>query len=170
MQTKKNKESIRQAANIRFLLQHPTALLAFGFGSGLSPKMPGTIGTIAAMPFLVVFALMPWWCFASLVALSAIAGIWICGWTAKALDVHDHPGIVWDEFAGYWVALLFCPIQWKTACVAFVLFRFFDILKPWPISIADKKLGGGLGIMLDDILAGLVSGGLIWCLLQAGWL
>jgi phosphatidylglycerophosphatase A len=88
---------------------------------------------------------------------ACIVGIWICGAASEQLKVHDHPGIVWDEFAGFWITMWALPTSWLTIVLGFAVFRFFDIVKPWPIRFYDRNLGGGLGIMLDDILAGIAS-------------
>ncbi|MEM7281728.1 MAG: phosphatidylglycerophosphatase A [Pseudomonadota bacterium] len=142
--------------SIREVFCDPVHLLAFGFGTGLSPKAPGTVGTLVGiliqlnyMWFEVGFELR-----VVIVVAIALSGVWLCGQSAKRLGVHDHPGIVWDEIAGFLLAVLFVPDQWAWIVAAFVLFRFFDIAKPWPIGPVDKKVSGGLGIMLDDILAG----------------
>lgn len=140
-----------------FLLKYPPAFFAFGFGSGLSPKMPGTIGTLAAIPLYLGLSFLPWWGFLGAIVISSVVGIWLCGVTATKLGVHDHGGIVWDEFVGYWITMFCAPAGWQWIVLGFVLFRIFDILKPWPISIVDKKVGGGWGIMFDDILAGIAA-------------
>ena len=141
----------------RLILRDPVHFLAFGFGSGLSPKAPGTAGTLAAMP-LVYFALaLPLWAYVLLTLVIIIAGVWICDNSSKRLGVHDHPGIVWDEIAGLFITLLAAPAGLIWLAVGFVLFRFFDILKPWPIGWLDRQVGGGLGIMIDDVLAGVYA-------------
>jgi phosphatidylglycerophosphatase A len=138
-------------------LKKPSHLLAFGFGSGLLPAAPGTWGTLAAVPCYLLMAplSLPWYLF--LLALAFLAGIWICGQASKDLGVHDHGGIVWDEIVGYLVAMALVPATLFWVLIGFVLFRFFDILKPWPIGYMDRKIGGGLGIMLDDLLAGVYA-------------
>ena len=148
------------------LLRSPTLLLAFGFGSGLSPKAPGTIGTLAAIPLWWLLAQLPLSSYLIIVFISAIVGIYICGAAAKTLGVHDHGGIVWDEFVGFWIAMAALPVTWTSLILGFVLFRFFDILKLWPISWLDKKVSGGFGIMIDDIAAGIASA-LVLILLKA---
>ncbi len=140
-----------------FKLSKPIQFLALGFGSGLAPKAPGTFGTLAAIPlYLLVAGFSPLY-YGLLVILMSIAGIYICGKTANDVGVHDHPAIVWDEFVGFLITMFMVPLSWQSVVVGFILFRLFDIFKPWPISIADKKLAGGFGIMLDDILAGLAA-------------
>jgi len=149
-------------------LAHPVHFLAFGLGAGLSPKAPGTLGTLVAMLVYLPLSLLPgpWYLGITLVVI--VAGVWICGWSAHRLGVHDHPGIVWDEFAGYFVTMLWAPPGLLWMLLGFVLFRFFDILKPGPIGWLDRRIRGGLGIMLDDVAAGLAA---MACLqLLATWL
>lgn len=132
-------------------------LLAFGFGSGLSPKMPGTVGTLAAVPFFYLLAHLPLIGYLLVIVLACAAGVYICDHATKKLQVHDHAGVVWDEFVGYWITMLLIPVNWKTVLIGFVIFRLFDVIKPWPISVVDRKTMGGLGIMLDDAMAGVAS-------------
>jgi len=156
------------------LLKHPIHFLALGFGSGLAPKAPGTFGTLMAVPLFVVMAyVLTTTQLYIAIALVSVVGIYICDQSAKLLGVHDHPGIVWDEFAGYFISMLFLPVNALTLLLAFGLFRFFDILKPWPIRWIDKKVAGGFGIMLDDIIAGVFAN-IIACLIWyytpvSGW-
>ena len=138
-------------------LSNPWHLLAFGFGSGLAPKAPGTFGTLAAIPLYLLLQYLSLPLYLAVVLVACIIGITICGKTSSDLGVHDHPGIVWDEFCGYWITMIAAPTGWQWIVVGFVLFRIFDIWKPWPISVADKKLHGGLGIMLDDVIAGVFA-------------
>ena len=139
------------------LLRHPLDLQALGFGSGLLPRAPGTAGTVAAIPLYLVMQSLALPVYVSLVAVLFLLGIPICAHTAKRLGVHDHPGIVWDEIVGYLVTMTFAPTGWLWVLAGFVLFRFFDVLKPWPIRWLDKKVGGGFGIMVDDLLAGIAA-------------
>ena len=142
---------------VRTVLTDPVHFLAFGFGSGLAPVAPGTFGSI---PGLLLFWLtMDFGLYVQLgiVAATALAGIWICGESARRIGVHDHGGIVWDEIVGMYVTLLFAPVSVAGFVLAFVLFRVMDIVKPWPIRDLDHRLGGGLGIMLDDLLAALYA-------------
>ena len=143
----------------REILSNPIHCLAFGFGSGLSPKAPGTMGTIAAIPLWYLLVQLPPQAYLLVVAICAIVGIFICGSAADKLGVHDHGGIVWDEFVGFWVTMAFLPVSYVSVIVGFTLFRLFDIFKPWPISWLDKNIGGGLGIMIDDVVAGLAAAG-----------
>ena len=142
--------------------------LAFGAGSGLMPKAPGTWGSLAALPFVPLLGLLPVWLYGALLVLGALFGIWLCGKVADELKVHDHEGIVWDEWVGIWITFFLAPTSWPWLIAGFALFRLFDILKPWPISWVDRRVSGGLGIMLDDLLAGVAT----WAALQVliwGW-
>lgn len=139
------------------IFRDPVLLIAFGFGSGLSPKAPGTCGTAVAVPLFVwlqAYGLIP---YLALVGLASAGGVWICSRAARKLGVHDHPGIVWDEIVGYWITMTAVPVSVPTLVAGFVLFRFFDIVKPWPIKAIDRSVGGGFGIMLDDLVAGLFA-------------
>ena len=138
-------------------LLHPVDFLALGFGSGLLPFAPGTAGTVAAIPVYLLLQPLAAPYYVAIVVLLALAGIAICGQAARHLGVHDHPGIVWDEIVGYLVTMAFAPPGWLWIGLGFVLFRLFDILKPWPIKWCDRQVEGGLGIMLDDLLAGVFS-------------
>jgi phosphatidylglycerophosphatase A len=106
--------------------------------------------------YLILYKLA-WFYYLALVILLFLIGIWICGVTARALNVHDHPSIVWDEIVGYLVTMIFAPAGWGWILLGFVLFRIFDIFKPWPINLLDKHLKGGIGIMIDDLVAGIFS-------------
>ncbi|MEM9101191.1 MAG: phosphatidylglycerophosphatase A [Pseudomonadota bacterium] len=153
-----------------WICQNPTYFLAFGFGSGLSPKAPGTWGSLAALPLCYLMMQMPWYLHLLMTIIFFLAGVYICGKTATDLKVHDHPGIVWDEFVGMMLACLFLQDNFQTLLLVFVLFRFFDIFKPWPIQHFDKNIHGGLGIMLDDLLAGMYAWLTIYGLVTLGWI
>jgi phosphatidylglycerophosphatase A len=155
----------------RVSLANPVHFLALGFGSGLASKMPGTFGTLASLPLVVLLAsYSSLTTYAVLTILASIAGIWICGQTADDMQVHDDPSIVWDEFAGMLIALFAVPLSWQTVLLGFALFRVFDILKPWPISYLDKHVDGGFGIMIDDVLAGIFALACVHWVLYMGWL
>ncbi|AMO69865.1 phosphatidylglycerophosphatase [gamma proteobacterium BDW918] len=139
------------------LLKNPVHLLSVGFGSGLAPKAPGTFGTIAALPFWYVLQFLPPAYYVVVLILAFILGVYLCGATADALGVHDHGGIVWDEFVGLWIALFMVPMHLGWILLGFALFRLFDIWKPWPIRVLDAKVHGGFGIMIDDVLAGVYA-------------
>lgn len=131
--------------------------LAFGFGSGLLTRAPGTMGTLAAVPFALLLPLVDGTVRGLIVLGAFLIGIWLCRRATRRLGVEDYGGIVWDEMAGYWLAVAWLPPHWAWLAAAFLLFRFFDIYKPWPISAADKRVGGGFGIMLDDAIAGVYT-------------
>ena len=135
----------------------PILFLAFGFGSGLTKKMPGTMGTVAAIPVYLLLMQANSWLYGILTVLVCVTGIWICQNAADQLGEHDFGGIVWDEIAGFLITMCLVPFTWTAVLVGFILFRFFDILKPWPIKWIDQKVSGGLGIMLDDVLAGIFA-------------
>lgn len=141
-----------------YLCRNPISLLAFGFGSGLSPYLPGTAGTVAAIPLYLLMVQLPMWGYLMVIITGFIAGLYICDRASKQLGVHDHGGIVWDEFVGFWITMIAVPLTWYWLLSGFLLFRFFDMLKPWPISLADRKLSGGFGIMVDDVIAGIAAG------------
>lgn len=144
-------------------LTDPRHFLALGFGSGLVPKAPGTMGTVMAIPFFLLLQQLPLWGYLLVLLGAFLLGIWLCGVTARNLGVHDHPGIVWDEFVGYWLTMTAAPAGWLWVLLGFCLFRIFDIAKPWPIRQVDRRVGGGFGIMFDDVLAGVYA----WLVLQA---
>ena len=150
----------------RVSLKNPVHFLALGFGSGLIPFMPGTFGSLAALPLLIPFLYLPPITLLIAAVLASAIGIYLCGKTADDMQVHDHGSIVWDEVAGILLTFLWVPLSLWTVVAGFLLFRFFDIVKPWPIGPVDKYVSGGLGIMLDDIIAGLMAcaslHGLIW--------
>ncbi|MFZ2450295.1 MAG: phosphatidylglycerophosphatase A [Methylovulum miyakonense] len=154
----------------RQILKDPVLFLAFGFGSGLARKAPGTFGTVAAIPVYCLFAQSNLLVYSILTLLVTVVGIWICGVAADKLGEHDFGGIVWDEIAGYLITLWLVPFSWAAVFWGFVLFRIFDILKPWPIRWLDRNIHGGLGIMLDDVLAGVFAGLLLWLMAGQGWL
>jgi phosphatidylglycerophosphatase A len=138
-------------------LHNPIHFIAFGFGSGLMPFAPGTFGTLAALPLYLLLRPLSLWAYLAVLLVGFLAGIWICERTSRDLGVHDHGGIVWDEIIGYLFTMSFAPLAWWWMLIGFVLFRIFDILKPWPIRAIDQSVTGGLGIMLDDLLAGIYA-------------
>ncbi len=129
-------------------------LLAFGFGAGCSPKAPGTMGTLLAVALYLPLSQLPLAAYGLVLIAVTLAGIWLCERASQDLGVHDHPGIVWDEIAGYLLTMFAAPAGWLWIAVGFALFRLFDIWKPWPIAWLDRRVRGGLGIMLDDLVAG----------------
>jgi phosphatidylglycerophosphatase A len=148
----------------------PVLLLAFGFGSGLAKKAPGTFGTIAGIAVYYVLIQTPPWFYVMFTIIGALAGIRICELASRKLNEHDFNGIVWDEIIGYLMTLWLVPFSWQNIIAGFLVFRLFDIAKPWPISWLDRHIGGGLGIMLDDMLAGLFSFLTMHGLLALDWL
>ncbi len=159
----KNKLTTRQ------ILSDPVLFLAFGFGSGLAKKAPGTFGTLAAIPLYWLFAQADLLAYSLLTLFVTVVGVPICGLAAEKLGEHDFGGIVWDEIAGYLITMWLAPFTWQAMIAGFILFRIFDILKPWPIKWIDQQVHGGLGIMLDDVLAAVFAGGLLLLAVAWGW-
>ena len=122
----------------RVSMKNPVHFLALGFGSGLIPLMPGTFGSLAALPLLIPFIWLSPYALLIVAVLASVVGIYLCGKTANDMQVHDHGSIVWDEVAGILLTFLWVPLSPLTVLLGFVLFRFFDILKPWPIKPIDK--------------------------------
>lgn len=135
--------------------RNPLHLLAFGLGSGGVPKAPGTAGTLAAVPLYLLMSPLPPLVYGFVVVAMFLFGIWLCGRVSQDLGVHDHGGIVWDEWVGFLITMAWAPSGWFWLLLGFALFRIFDICKPWPIGWLDRQVDGGLGIMLDDVLAGV---------------
>lgn len=136
--------------------RQPTLLLAFGFGAGLSPKAPGTVGSLVALPLYLLLVPLPLPLYGACLAILFIAGVWITA-QAEQRTSHDHPGIVWDEIVGQLVALTLAPVNLFALLVGFALFRLFDIWKPQPIRWLNDNIRGGWGIMLDDLAAGIAA-------------
>ncbi|WP_429498632.1 phosphatidylglycerophosphatase A family protein [Robbsia andropogonis] len=145
----------RQPATLRFMLSHPVHIASLGFGSGLSPIMPGTCGTLFGWAEFAV--LQPWLsntAWALLILIGFLAGIGFCGFTARRMNVPDPGPVVWDEVIAIWLVLwLAAPTGFAAQLLAFAVFRFFDMVKPPPIRWFDQRLKGGFGIMFDDIVA-----------------
>jgi phosphatidylglycerophosphatase A len=131
--------------------------LATGFGAGLSPLAPGTAGSLVGVLFYLAMAGLALPLYLALVLVLAIIGIWVCERAGRALAVADHPSIVWDEIVGLLIAMAATPPSWQGLVSGFALFRLFDILKPWPVGRIDRSVKGGLGVMLDDVMAGLYA-------------
>ena len=133
-------------------------LLAFGLGSGLARKAPGTWGTLASVPFCcALWWFVPLWLLLLVLLVASVLGIFLCDSVSQDLCVHDHGGIVWDEWVGYGISLMALPHVWFWPVLAFIFFRLFDIWKPWPIRLCDEKISGGFGIMFDDVIAGVFA-------------
>ncbi len=154
---------MQQRELLRKVAGDPVHWPAFGFGLGLLPVAPGTFGSLLAIPLWWFTPALLWLQLAIALVLLG-AGIWICGASARRLGVHDHGGVVWDEITGMYLTLLAVPAEPAWILAAFGLFRLFDIWKPWPIRDLDHRLRGGLGIMLDDVIAALYAA----CLLLLG--
>lgn len=145
------------------ILSTPVHLIAFGFGSGLARHAPGTWGTLAAVPIFLLASALPFYAYAALCLALFVLGCWACEESARLLQVEDYPGFVFDEIVGFLLAAaplvawfgFWEPGVWVGLPIAFGLFRVFDIVKPWPIGWFDRQVHGGLGVMLDDVLAGL---------------
>lgn len=148
--------SIQLSEKIRW--RDPAHLLAFGFGAGLAPRAPGTVGTLLAVPVYALMQLLSQPMYLAVAAILFGIGIVACARAARDLGAHDHPGIVWDEVVGYLITMAFVPSGVVFAVYGFVLFRVMDILKPWPIGWIDRRVHGGFGIMLDDAMAGVYAG------------
>jgi phosphatidylglycerophosphatase A len=138
-------------------LRNPRHWLAFGLGSGLARYAPGTFGTVVAVPLYLLLARLPPVTYALAVIAAFALGVWLCESVSRDLGVHDHGGIVWDEFVGYWITMFLVPLRWEWVLAGFALFRLFDIWKPWPIRWFDENLKGGFGIMFDDVLAAVAA-------------
>lgn len=138
-------------------IKHPAHWLALGFGAGLMKKAPGTWGSVVGAVLFAPLMLLPLWCYAIVLVIAAVAGVYICDKSARDWGVHDHGAIVWDEVVGMGIALIALPLSWTAVVLAFAMFRLFDIWKPWPVSVLDQELDGGLGIMADDIAAGVLA-------------
>jgi phosphatidylglycerophosphatase A len=142
--------------------RNPVHFLAFGLGSGAAPRAPGTFGTLAAVLIYLALPTMSPLAYAVFLLAGFLLGVWICGKTARDIGVHDHGGIVLDEFIGFWLCMFLAPPGLFWLLSGFVLFRVFDIVKPWPIRWFDRHVHGGFGIMIDDVLAGMMA----WMCLQ----
>ena len=149
--------SVAPASIPASLWRDPASVLALGLGAGALPGAPGTWGTLVAVPVYLLLQSLSLIEYLMVVALLFIVGVWWCGRAARLLGVHDHPAIVWDEMVGYWATMAVAPQGWGWLVSGFVLFRLFDIWKPWPIRRLDRQISGGLGIMLDDLAAGVYA-------------
>ena len=149
------------------VLTDPVNFVAFGFGTGLAPFAPGTVGSLLGVALAWLTVELSLEVQVGIAIILSVAGIWICGASARRIGVHDHGGIVWDEICGCYVTLLVAPPELWAWALGFLLFRGFDIVKPWPIRDLDHRLSGGLGIMLDDLVAALYAAIL---LALCGWL
>ena|SRR3990167_5789643 len=137
--------------------QDPRYFIAFGFGSGVMPVAPGTFGTLMAIPFYLLLQHLSSFYYISFVILFIAASSWLCERVSREINVHDHPGMCIDEFAGFFVTMIHAPHGYGWIILGFLLFRLFDIWKPWPIRLLDEKVHGGFGIVIDDVAAGIYA-------------
>lgn len=144
----------------------PFYFIAFGFGSGAAPFAPGTFGTLMAIPFYLVIRPLPLLAYLIVVALFIVVTAFISDRVSREIHFHDHPGMCIDEFSGFFVTMIAAPHDWWWILAGFLLFRLFDIWKPWPISVIDEKVHGGIGMILDDVVAGIAA---MMCLQLLGW-
>lgn len=153
-----NDRKVLTPAQRHALLSTPAGWLACGLGSGLAPFAQGTFGSLASLFPWLLLRQLPWTGYALLIVLGFAIGVWACDVAGRKLGVDDHRSLVWDEFIGQWIALwpaLLAP--WWAVVAGFALFRLFDVWKPWPIRYLDRHLKGGLGVMADDVVAGLFA-------------
>jgi len=129
--------------------------ISLGFGSGKLPHAPGTYGTVVAIPIFLLMANLSLFVYIAICLALLLLGIWASQVYSEFLGVHDHGSIVWDEVVGYLITMTATPAEWHWIILGFILFRLFDIWKPWPINLLDKYVHGGVGIMMDDVLAGI---------------
>ena len=142
--------------------------IASGFGSGFAPVASGTVGSAVAIAPWLLLRELPNWAYLSWLLVALLIGIWAAQRVIARIGVEDPGVIVWDEFIGQWIALFLIPPGWWWVLAAFVLFRIFDVIKPWPVSWADRQIKGGVGTMLDDVFAGIYAFGLLQA--AAWWL
>ncbi|WP_370515953.1 phosphatidylglycerophosphatase A [Pantoea sp. Mhis] len=147
----------------RLSLRNPLHFLATGFGTGLISFIPGTIGSLSAIPLWWLMTFLSLKIYLLILLISVIIGIYLCHRTSCDIGIHDHSSIVWDEFIGIWITLMMIPcITWQWILLGFIIFRIIDCLKPWPICWLDKNVSGGIGIMIDDIIAGMIAAIIIY--------
>jgi phosphatidylglycerophosphatase A len=137
--------------------KNPLYFIAFGCGSGAIPFAPGTFATLAAIPFYLLMRPLPLLSYIMLVIVFCIFSAWVSDKISIETQTHDHPGLCIDEFAGFFVTMTYAPSGWQWVLLGFILFRFFDIYKPWPICLIDETVHGGVGMVLDDVIAGFAS-------------
>lgn len=147
--------------------EDPWQFIAFGFGAGAMPIAPGTFGTLAAIPLYLLIQHLPLWSYLIILIFTIVFGFWVCDVAEKAVGIPDHPGIVWDEIVGYGFTMIAAPKGCIWVVLGFILFRIFDIWKPEPIRWVDQHLKGGVGVVVDDLLAAIPA----WIILQIiAWL
>ncbi len=156
------------AANANPFMRRIVRFFAMGFGAGAMPVAPGTFGTLAAIPVYLLLSMLSPGVYAGVTLFMFGIGVWLCQVAQQDLGEADHPGIVWDEIVGYLVTMFLAPSGWLWIAAGFLLFRLFDIWKPFPIRLLDQRVHGGLGIMLDDVLAGLYASIVLQLLIRSG--
>ena len=153
-----NERKVLTSAQRRALLSTPAGWLACGFGSGLAPVAQGTFGSLAAILPWLLLRQLAWPLNVLIIVIGFAIGVWVCDVASRTLGVDDHRSLVWDEFIGQWIALLPALVApWWAIAMGFALFRLFDVWKPWPIRYVDRHVKGGLGVMVDDVIAGLFA-------------
>ena len=171
-----NPKTTLTSAQRHALLRHPAGWLACGFGSGLVPVAQGTFGSLVALLPWLALSRLPLMAYLLLLILGFVIGIWACDVGGRAVGVDDHRSLVWDEFIGQWIALVpllgfgmpnVTGLHWWMVLAGFVLFRVFDVWKPWPIRWLDRRLKGGLGVMVDDVVAGVFAAVLLAAVMYA---
>jgi phosphatidylglycerophosphatase A len=143
--------------SLRTIWTNPIHFVACAFGFGALPWMPGTWATLASIPLVLAFKQFPEAIYIAITAAMIIVGIYLCGVFNRDIGATDHPACAWDEMASFPIVMIGIAPTWYALALGFILFRFFDILKPWPISWCDRHIHGGFGVMLDDVVAALIS-------------
>jgi phosphatidylglycerophosphatase A len=162
-----NERKILTVAQRRALLASPAGWLACGFGSGLTPVAQGTFGSLAAILPWLWLRHLPLAANVVIIAIGFVIGVKACDIAGRAVGVDDHRSLVWDEFIGQWIALLPALLApWWAVVLGFVLFRLFDVWKPWPVRWFDSHVKGGMGVMVDDVVAGCIAAIMLWLLLS----
>lgn len=141
----------------RSIWTNPIHFIASAFGAGASPVMPGTVATLFAIPFILLLSHTPIWFYITVVVLLNLIGVWLTDKANQDFNTNDHPAAAWDEFAAFPIAFIGLPTHWVYLLFGFIIFRFLDIVKPFPISWLDNNVHGGLGAMLDDIAAAFAT-------------
>ncbi len=152
----------------RSVWRNPVHFIACGFCTWLLPMMPGTFATVAGVVLFFMLVKLPFIIHLIIVILLQIAGVWLCGRTNQDFGTDDHPAASYDEVAGFQIVMLGIPATWYYVIIGFALFRLFDIWKPGPIGWIDRKVHGGVGVMLDDIVAALAAWAILMCIVQLG--
>jgi phosphatidylglycerophosphatase A len=163
------KDDHHTAPAAKFNLRNPVHFIALGFGSGLLKPAPGTWGTLAGVPIYIWLSSFSLVTYIVVTVFAFLIGVWLCDVTCRDAGIHDHGAIVWDEIVGLLITMAFVPFAWSSLLLGFLLFRFFDILKPWPIRVLDRRVGGGFGVMIDDVLAGVFAGVILFLVSYWGW-